>query len=268
MKLKALLLLFIFILSNTINAQERPSKKGSLYCYWGWNWDAFTNSDIRFKGEDYDFILEEVKSRDKQFPYKRDTYLNIGRMTIPQYNFRIGYFFSDNWQVSFGADHMKYVMQQNQLVRIKGFIGEAYGDFSGSYNGEAIALTRDFLQFEHTDGLNYLNLELRRSDDIINYRNFQLNLIEGIGIGALVPKTNTVLLGKERYDEFHTSGYGVATVIALNLNFYRYFFVQTEFKSGYINMSNIRTTADKMDSAEQSFYFAQINAVLGFRVPL
>jgi hypothetical protein len=268
MKLKTLLLLSLFILSTAIKAQESSSKKGSFYFYWGWNWDAFTNSDIRFKGEDYDFTLHEVQSRDKQFPFESGTYLNIGRMTIPQYNFRIGYYFRDNWEVSFGADHMKYVMQQNQFTRIDGFIGEAYGDFAGTYRGEAIQLSRDFLQFEHTDGLNYLNLELRRRDDVLNYRNFQLNILEGMGMGALVPKTNTVLLGKERYDEFHTSGFGISAVLALNFSFYRYFFVQTEFKSGYINMFNIRTTADKMDTAEQSFYFAQINAVLGFRISL
>jgi hypothetical protein len=163
---------------------------------------------------------------------------------------------------------MKYVMQQNQLVRIRGFIGEAYGEFSGRYNGETIDLSEDFLQFEHTDGLNYLNLELRRNDELINYKRFQLNVLEGVGLGALVPKTNTVLLGKERYDEFHTSGFGLSGVLALNFSFYRYFFIQSEFKGGYINMPSIRTTANDMDSAEQSFFFAQINAVIGFRIPL
>ena len=270
MKVKSFFLLVLLTigLSNFSKAQNSPSKKGSLYFYWGWNWDAFTNSDIRFKGEDYDFTLQEVKARDKQFPFEGETYLNVGRMTIPQYNFRIGYYLSDNWEISFGADHMKYVMQQNQFVRINGFIGEAYGQFAGQYNGEAIELTKDFLQFEHTDGLNYLNIELRRSDQILDYKKFQFSVLEGFGLGALVPKTNTVLLGKERYDEFHTSGYGLSAVLALNFTFYRYFFIQSEFKSGYINMANIRTTASTMDSAEQSFFFAQINGVIGFRIPL
>ncbi len=263
-----LLVLLTIGLSNFSQAQNKASKKGNFYFYWGWNWDAFTNSDIRFKGEDYDFTLQEVKARDKQFPFEGETYLNIGRMTIPQYNFRLGYYFNDNWEISFGADHMKYVMQQNQFVRINGFIGEAYGDFAGTYRGEAIQMTRDFLQFEHTDGLNYLNLELRRADEVFNYKNFQLNVLEGLGLGALVPKTNTVLLGKERYDEFHTSGFGISAVLALNFSFYRYFFLQSEFKSGYINMPSIRTTAKLMDSAQQSFFFAQINGLIGFRIPL
>jgi hypothetical protein len=258
---------FLFGLGS-LEAQDNTGKKGSIYLYWGWNWDAFTNADIRFKGEDYDFVLEQVEARDKQFPFEGSTYLNVERMTIPQYNLRIGYFLSDNWEISFGADHMKYVVQQNQYARIKGFIGEGYGDFSGNYTGEEIELTKDFLQFEHTDGLNYLNLELRRNDEVLNYGKFQLSILEGIGAGALVPKTNTVLLGKERYDEFHISGFGVSGVLAVNFTFYRYFFIQSEFKGGYINMPSIRTTASTMDSAEQSFFFAQINAVIGFRVPL
>ena len=28
-------------------------------------------------------------------------------MTIPQYNFRLGYYLNDHWNVSLGIDHMK-----------------------------------------------------------------------------------------------------------------------------------------------------------------
>jgi hypothetical protein len=63
-----------------------------------------------------------------------------------------------------------------------------------------------------------------------------LNLIEGIGVGLLYPKTNSMLLGKERHDDFHVSGYGVSAKVGLNITFYKHFFIQTELKGGYINM--------------------------------
>jgi hypothetical protein len=36
----------------------------------------------------------------------------------------------------------------------------------------------------------------------------------------LYPKTNSTLLGKERYDDFHVSGYGTSLKAGLNLTFF------------------------------------------------
>jgi len=46
-----------------------------------------------------------------------DKYFNSGNITIPQYNFRVGYYFKPNWDISFGIDHMKYVLDQNQITK-------------------------------------------------------------------------------------------------------------------------------------------------------
>jgi hypothetical protein len=43
-------------------------------------------------------------------------------MTIPQTNFRIGYFINDHYSIALGVDHMKYVMAQNQVANITGNI--------------------------------------------------------------------------------------------------------------------------------------------------
>jgi hypothetical protein len=40
-------------------------------------------------------------------------------MTIPQTNFRIGYFINDHYSIALGVDHMKYVAQ-NQVANITG----------------------------------------------------------------------------------------------------------------------------------------------------
>ena len=70
-------------------------------------------------------------------------------------------------------------------------------------------------------------------------------------------------MGKERYDEFHVSGFGVSAKVGLNFTFFKYFFIQTELKGGYIEMNDIRTTKDKADSAEQNFWFLQRILVIG-----
>jgi len=166
---------------------------------------------------------------------------------------------------------MKYVMDANQTVKISGEINGTNTIFDGSYNDDDIVLTEDFLTFEHTDGLNYINVEFRRFDEIFNLNHVKINLTEGLGAGFLFPKTNTKLLNYERYDKFHITGYGFSAVVGLNLAIYKHFFIQSELKGGFINMPNIRTTISDLDKAEQSFFFSQVNIVFGatfkFRKP-
>ena len=71
------------------------------------------------------------------------------------------------------------------------------------------------------------------------------------------PKTNVMLMGQPRHDDFNVAGYGVSAKVGLNLTFFKYFFIQAELKGGYINMPNIKTTFDNADSASQHFMFFQ-----------
>ena len=111
---------------------------------------------------------------------------------------------------------MKYVFKQNQIANVSGYVnlpatdaGSIYNgtydntpiDFYVNYNPDIDNNPPPFLTFEHTDGLNYINTEISRVDDISNLfklpntDKFQINLTEGIGGGFLYPKTNTSLLG-------------------------------------------------------------------------
>jgi len=263
------LVISIIVIANSFgysqdqNILKQNNSKGGFYLYWGWNYGWFSNSDITFQGDNYDFTLDKVVANDRQSTFDVNTYFNPANITIPQYNFRIGYFISDHYNVSFGIDHMKYVMQADQVVKISGHIDSTGTVYDGNYNNDDITLSEDLLKFEHTDGLNYINVEFRRFDEIINLNKVRINLTEGLGIGALYPKTNTTLMNNERYDEFHLAGYGINAVVGVNITFYKYFFIQSEFKGGFINMPDIRTTMNKSDKASQHFFFTQLNIVFG-----
>ncbi len=241
--------------------------KGKFFFYWGGNRAYYSTSDIRFIGADYDFTLNNVTAQDKPKGYHVD-YINPSRMTIPQTNFRMGYFFNDHYNISVGVDHMKYVMKQDKVVSYTGNYPNE-GTFGESLPGNEVLLTEKFLTFEHTDGLNYINSEITRVDDISkwlrlpNTDKFQINLSEGFGAGMLLPKTNTKLFTKERHDEFHLSGFGVSAKAGLTFTFYKHFFIQTELKTGYIEMNDIRTTFDAADKAQQNFWFIQSMIAFG-----
>ena len=118
--------------------------------------------------------------------------------------------------------------------------------------------------------MNYVTVELSRVDDISklfgihNTDIFQLNITEGLGIGVLYPKTNTKLINKQRYDEFHIAGYGMSVKAGLNLVFFKHLMVIGELKGGYINMYDIRTTSSILDKAQQDFFYFQTMLALGW----
>ncbi|GAB3725007.1 hypothetical protein [Flavobacterium koreense] len=282
--LKGKIVIVLAIFSQFLIAQEKTESekytshnKGKFYFFWGGNRESYSKSDIHFTGQNYDFTIHDAVADDKPKGWHVD-YINPGAMTIPQTNFRMGYFINDHYNISLGLDHMKYVMRQRQIANVSGYVnlpssesGSIYNNtynnspinFFENYTGLDTSPTPPFLTFEHTDGLNYINTEFCRVDDvskvfkIANTDKFQLNVTEGIGLGLLYPKTNSRVLGKQRYDDFHVSGYGISAKVGLNFTFFKYFFVQTELKAGYIDMNDIKTTNENTDKASQHFLFLQ-----------
>ncbi|WP_299890731.1 hypothetical protein [uncultured Lacinutrix sp.] len=258
--------LITFAQDNNDIKKYTSSNKGKFYISWGGNRETFSQSDIHFKGEDYDFTIKNASARDKPKGWHID-YINPTRITIPQTNFKLGYFINDHYSIALGVDHMKYVLVENTTKSLTGHINlpvsEPGSQFNGTFNGEDYFVSREFLQFEHTNGLNYVYAEFARHDDISSIFNlpntdkFQVNITEGLGAGILYPKTNTTLLLKERYDQFHISGYGVHLNVGLNLTFFKHFYIQGDLRGGFINMPDIRTTNNTNDSASQHFWFLQ-----------
>ncbi|TXD49009.1 hypothetical protein ES044_15185 [Polaribacter sp. IC066] len=255
-----------------MSAQEEKKNKvinkGKFFMYWGWNWAGYSGSDIRFKGNNYDFTLRDVKARDTPSDFTFKKYFGITNLTKPQTNMRIGYFFKENYTISIGVDHMKYVVNNDQFVAIDGDITIADNKYNGVYTGQKIQLTEDFLRLEHTDGLNYINMQVYRFDDIsrwfgLDSESFQINVTEGLGAGILYPKTDTTLLDQERHDDYHVSGYGLSAGAGLNIVFLKHFFIQADLKAGYINMPDVKISTNPLDSASQDFFFLQNNILIG-----
>jgi hypothetical protein len=245
----------------------KMNRKGNMVGGWGWNRAAFTDSDIHFSGKDYNFTLYKVVAKDRQTPFSADTYFGLYTMTIPQTNIRGGYFITDNIVITAGVDHMKYVMVQDQAVGFSGNISDA--TFGDMVHDGRVKLTDQFLTYEHTDGLNYLNAEVEYFQGIYHSRRFQLNCYAGIGAGALMPKSNVKLMGYPRNDQFHLAGYGTDIKLGLEFLFLRHFFIRLEGKSGFINMPDVVTRkASVEDRASQHFFFVATDGMFGFNIPL
>lgn len=265
------IILSFFILNiNLIAQQEKGSfKKGSFFLYWGYNREHYSKSDITFKGNDFNFKISDVHASDRQTKFGIDPYFKIDQITIPQYNYRVGYFFNHKYNISLGWDHMKYVMNQDQSVKINGYIHNTGTIYDKEYNNENIVLSGDFLQFEHTDGLNYINAELTRNDYLLNlHKNIELSSYYGLGTGIVYPRTRSSIVNKGINDEWHVSGYGLSAKTGINLLFFKHFFIAGEAKAGTLNLPSVLITSNSAEKGKHHFSFLQLAFSFGYRFML
>ncbi|MGO4875865.1 hypothetical protein ACEN2P_04635 [Pedobacter psychrotolerans] len=248
------------------------SRKGDFYVHWGYNHSWYGKSDIRFTGPNYDFTLKDVVAHDRQSKLSWD-WLNPGLVTVPQYNIRVGYFIKDNYSISIGWDHMKYVMDIPQTVAITGHIGAnitpenvATGALAGDYNGQQINVKESMLTYEHTDGFNYANIEVERYDDIwvAPAGNTSLTLETGLGGGLMIPRSDVRLFGLGRNNHWNISGYGVSAKVGLKFYIWKHIYLQNTTKFGATNLTQIHTTGwDEYDKASQKINYIENMWLLG-----
>ena len=249
---------------NTEIGSKKPfGKKGTMFVFWGWNRAAFSKSDIHFKGNGYDFVLHNVVAHDRPSDLSWD-YINPKEVSIPQFNFRYGYFIKDNLAIVVAQDHMKYVMDQNQAVDITGNISDpVYANMV--QNGKINLADEKFLTFEHTDGLNYVNAGVEKYKNLYAKEKVEILWAYGGGLGVMFPKSNVKLFGNERSDRFHVAGFGADVRTNINFIFWKRLMARVEAKFGYINMPDVKTTLNnKPDKASHDFVFGQINFGVGY----
>ena len=289
MKIKVLLVLLLCSISafsqEKLSDETEPvkkhklQKKGDFYFTWGYNRSWYDKSDIHFIGPNYDFTLHNVVASDRPTELGW-TYINPVEISIPQFNFRIGYFISDKYSISIGWDHMKYVVDVPQKATISGYIGSTIsdpaistnvssGNYAGTYaDGTPFEIQSDFLTFEHTDGLNFASIDLERYDLLWQSKRqpkLGLTLMTGLGAGPVIPRSDVHFFGVGANHYWNLSGYGAAAKTGLNFDILSWLFLKTEFKIGFIDLQKIPTTGRSVDVAKQNIVFYENSWCIGFK---
>lgn len=274
---KALFIALLSLWSFTSFAQQ-TNKKGSYYITWGYNRSSYANSDIRFVGPGYDFTLLNAKALDFPTPIRDfKTYINPELLSIPQFNFHAGYFIKDNLSVSIGWDHMKYVVTDGQTVRVTGFVNPQTSTpaitvnpaYVGTFNQTPLELDPDeFVNLEHTDGYNYASIEIEQYKSLFQSKKsrFAIDWIRGVGIGALVPRSDVHVFGVGKNNYWNLAGGGASLKTGLKFNFSKLLFFETTIKTGATKLWDIHTTGRSVDHAEQAIYFMEFYGALGFTI--
>ena len=268
-----------------LKARFQLQQKGRFYFSWGYNRSWYNKSDIHFTGSGHDFVLSDVVAADRQSKLSAE-YFNPGLLTIPQFNCRIGYFLNRRYSLSIGWDHMKYVARDFQTVKLSGRIDpsgitdggikEKMEQFnlkyaaSGNYDQVPVVMDPDeFLHLEHTDGLNYASLDLDRYDPLWQNAKHSaqgISLVSGVSAGMVVPRTDAHLFGSGKNHYWNVAGWGIGAKLGLQISIFKHFYLQSDFKYGYLDLLNIHTTDHpKVDKAQQHIVFYQWNGSFGFR---
>lgn len=274
--MKKLLFIATLSLCSLTSFSQQTNKKGSYYISWGYNRSTYANSDIRFVGPGYDFTLLNAEALDFPTPISDfRTYVDPELLSIPQFNFHAGYFVKDNLSISIGWDHMKYVVTDGQTVRVTGYVNPQTSTpaiavnpaYVGTFNQTPLELDPDkFVHLEHTDGYNYASIEIEHYKSLFQSKKsrFAIDWMQGVGIGALVPRSDVYVFGVGKNNYWNLAGGGASLKTGLKFNFSKLLFFETTIKTGATKLWDIRTTGRSVDHAEQSIYFMEFYGALGF----
>lgn len=227
------------------SASHKKKPKGTFYVSWGYNREWYGRTDIHFKNlsntynehtqrnDYYEFTLHNVKASDRP---DQDDLLHTP-ISIPQYNYRVGYFFGDKYdlglEISF--DHTKYVVDDYQEARVTGQI-------NGQQIDQVMVLDpKTFVHFEHSDGANFLMLNLMKRQQLLASRDgrFGLNAVAKVGAGVVIPRTDVTLFGQELNNRFHIAGWVTGAEAGLRGHFFKYGFLEWTGKGFLANYSNV-----------------------------
>ena len=247
---------------NLVTKLRGERQRGSIYLTWGYHRNAYTTSSLHlrdYKSDSYDFTLYDAKARDQPDMH------NLLRtpLTVPQYVFRLGYFFNNKKDlgVEFSWDHLKYVVNDNQVLHLKGTIHEVFFD-------KDTLVTPDFVHFEHTNGNNYAMVSVvKRSTffEQVNKRH-KLSGLHSTGFGVLIPKTDSRVLGNHNDGPFRYSGIVFAASAGLRYEFFKYFYVEPSVKGAFADYTNAKVYLQ--GRARHHFFSVQYIFAAGINFPL
>jgi hypothetical protein len=240
-----------------------------LFLQWGYNRAGYTRSDVHIAGPGFGLTLHAIQAKDRPSAFDPRVYFTPSSMWIPQYVYRLGMYVTDRWSISVGLDHMKYVMVQNQVAKVTGAVSaEASQFYSGGYDHVPTRISRDFLAYEHTDGLNYLGAEADWNYPLYTQPrgHFGVVALAGGGTGAVICRTEAYAFERGMNTKFHPAGFGFSAHAGFKLFFLKHFYVNATAKGGFVALTDILLQDDRSALASQNFAFRQFQVSIGGQI--
>lgn len=248
------LALALFTWSASAQTADQPAKKkkkdrtGSLYFSWGYNAEWYTRSTVHVTQRELqnDYQLVQVKAHDHKGWDEKSIFKQP--ITIPQYNYRIGYYFNKKQDLAFeiNFDHTKYIIADNQTIRIKGIKNNAPID-----ENILFSQPNGFYYFLN-NGANFLLFNIVKRVGLYHTpdRSLAIDLTGKAGIGPVIPHVENKLFGVTNDMGFQLGGWNTGLETALRITIMRYGFLEFSQKVDYARYSNLKVASG---TAKQNF---------------
>jgi hypothetical protein len=224
-----------------------------FFVSWGYNGDSYAKSDMHISQPSLanDFALVGVQARDS----RAWTSLFRHSLFVPQYNIRAGVFFNEKWGIEVALDHMKWIVRQDQEVRMTGMM-------NGSARDTEVMLTPDVLRYQLNNGANPIFFNMVRRMRLAGEpgRTGHVSLLAKAGGGFAVPHTENVLFGQPNdkgFQFFH--GWDVDAGAAVRAHILRRLYFEFEEKVVYARYFGVKidrgTARHSLKANEFTFNF-------------
>jgi hypothetical protein len=235
-------------------AQPRSAGAGGreFFVSWGYNGDRYAKSDLHINQPSLgnDFTLVGVHARDSK---AWDVFNHS--LTVPQYNLRIGMFFNERWGIELAHDHMKWIVREDQEVRLIGTLNGAAADMP-------LTLTPDVLRYQLNNGANPLFINLIRRVQVAGEpgRAGHVSFLAKAGGGFANPHTENSVFDQPNDKGFQFfQGWNVDAVAAVRIHIWKPLYFEGEQKLVYARYSGLNvdrgTARHSIKASEFTFNF-------------
>jgi len=208
-------------------------------------------------GNKYDLI--QVNAHDHK---GWDNKLLSQEPTIPQYNYRLGYYFNkkQDLAIEINFDHTKYIITDGQSLELKGTLNHA-----PAYQRIIFSEPNGFFYYLN-NGANFLLFNIVKRVGLYRAKtnNFAVDFTGKAGIGPVIPHVQNSFFGKPNKEGFQLGGWNTGLEACVRATFMRYVYLELSEKIDYARYSNLKIYEG---TAKQNFGTCELILSLGVIFP-
>jgi len=246
--------------------QPRPQekilpKKHGFYISWGYNTESYTQSDLHISQPSLnnDYTFQDFKAHDHK---GWDDQIFQQQLSIPQYNYRIGYYLNKQkgLSIEINFDHTKYVATEPQNAHVV-----------GTLNGKSVDT---IITFDHAhgffyylnNGANFFLLNIVKQWSLYNSEKYhtQIHFLGKAGIGPVVPHVENAFFGRKNDPHFQIGGWNTGIEACIKATFHKYVYLEFSNKLDYARYSDLKIYEG---TAKQAFGTYEVILSLGVNIP-
>jgi hypothetical protein len=240
---------------------KTKTRKHEFYFSWGYNTEWFTKSNVSVSqpelGNNYTF--KNISGHDHK---GWNESLFTSALTIPQYNYRIGFILNKKKGIGFeiNFDHTKFIFSEGD-AHIKGTLASKPVD-------STIAFSQGNGFFYYlNNGANFLLFNIVKRWNIYESKNenLKVDFLGKAGVGPVIPHVENSLFGKKNDPGFQFGGWNIGVEGALRATFFKYVFLEYTNKLDYARYSGLKVYKG---TAKQAFGTYEMVLNLGLSFPV